>query len=480
MSRRILIVDATATNRIALKAVLSAARYDSVSTSSGAEGLASIRVQAPDTVLVNGKLPDMTCAEFCNGMKVLLGDSMPPVIAMLDDCSPQDRLEVLQAGADKILTHPVDRGWVLTNLRALLRSHETLAELKRRIKTASQLGFADDSVAFQSPSTCLAIVSSDRTRMATISRSLREHGQHNVRLMSPEAAIVAADDTETAPELFVLSPGTETEDCLSLIAELRTRRGTRRAAILVEYDPADRVFAARALDQGVSDLLRDDCCAQERMLRIDRQLKAKRCSDALRAAVDASLILAAHDPLTGLFNRRYALRYLKDLSNLSHSGGRGCGQLLLDVDFFKSINDTHGHAAGDFVLKQIASRLLDNVREGDLLARFGGEEFLVALPDCSLDEARIAGERLRAAIAGAPVSLPDGSHARVTLSVGAVCGEGDPDRMLEQADGALYRAKGAGRNRVVAVEYSNVRPDTDSESSSQKTHLTDLPQSNAI
>ncbi|SHJ65852.1 two-component system, cell cycle response regulator [Palleronia salina] len=451
MPRRILIVEPTATHRIALKAALVAAHYEVRAVATGQEGIRNLRGDMPDAVIINGCLPDLTIDNFCVATAALGKDVAPPVLAIIDEDTTAARLAVLGGGASTVLLRPIDRGWLLTHLRSLLRCHETRAELRRRIDTAAQFGFSEDPGAFTRPAR-LAIVGGDSQHRTAMARALRRRSVDEVTLMTPTDAISASEEAERAPEVFLLCPAIDSESTLTLIAELRSRRGARRASIAAQYEPGDRAFAARALDQGVNGVIRSDASPEELNLRILRHIRIKRQTDALRDSVDANLMMAAHDPLTGLFNRRYGMRYLSNLAKQPHSQDRGYGQILMDVDLFKTVNDTHGHAAGDQVLRQIARRLQDNVREGDLLARYGGEEFLVALPDCSIEEARIAAERLRVAICGAPMTLPGGSRIQVTLSIGVACGREAPDALLERADRALYAAKAAGRNRVALAD----------------------------
>ena len=160
------------------------------------------------------------------------------------------------------------------------------------------------------------------------------------------------------------------------------------------------------------------------------------------------------DPLTALHNRRYLSSHLDTLFEESADRGRALSVLLIDVDRFKAINDTHGHDAGDDVLRELAFRLRRNIRGIDLACRHGGEEFVVVMPDKSLDSGYLIGERLRQCIAAAPFVV--GAHNRpvnVTASMGvsALKYENDtPDLILKRADQALYCAKRDGRNRVVS------------------------------
>lgn len=164
--------------------------------------------------------------------------------------------------------------------------------------------------------------------------------------------------------------------------------------------------------------------------------------------------LASSDPLTGVPNRRHFEERSAQIIAAREATGRSVAVLMLDVDHFKKINDTHGHPIGDEVLKVVARRCREALRERDLFARFGGEEFIALLAAPTADEVPATAERLRSAISGAPVHV-GGLRIEVTVSVGGAMGEalpGSDARLLEQlvarADEALYQAKADGRNRV--------------------------------
>jgi len=166
---------------------------------------------------------------------------------------------------------------------------------------------------------------------------------------------------------------------------------------------------------------------------------------------------AVTDALTGLPNRRYLDERLDEELGRVRRYGKPFTLLMLDIDHFKAINDTHGHAAGDAVLRRLAGVLLAQLREVDFVARYGGEEFTLILPETDTDGGRLVGERICGAIGATPFPLPDGATLAVTASVGVVtCPQGglNAAELLEHGDAALYAAKLAGRNRVVA--YSDM------------------------
>jgi diguanylate cyclase (GGDEF)-like protein len=164
--------------------------------------------------------------------------------------------------------------------------------------------------------------------------------------------------------------------------------------------------------------------------------------------------LASYDELTQTLNRRAMIDRAQNELSRARRRHEPFALALVDLDSFKRINDSAGHAAGDAVLREIARRLAAAVRASDDVGRWGGEEFLVLLPGAAAPEAMRAGERLRAQIAASPIALPDGAPREVTISVGVVATDGrcpaafDLDRLLDAADKALYRAKAEGRNAV--------------------------------
>jgi diguanylate cyclase (GGDEF)-like protein len=170
--------------------------------------------------------------------------------------------------------------------------------------------------------------------------------------------------------------------------------------------------------------------------------------------------LATHDPLTALLNRRAFLDQGTMLLAGAARTRRPVAAMMLDIDHFKSINDTYGHGAGDQVLISFATTLRGCLREGDVLGRHGGEEFAVLLADCTQEDAERIAERVRAAFAATPIDLYDGRRAAATVSIGLAVADAPPyevEHLLSQADKALYAAKTAGRDRVALVETDHVQ-----------------------
>jgi diguanylate cyclase (GGDEF)-like protein len=160
---------------------------------------------------------------------------------------------------------------------------------------------------------------------------------------------------------------------------------------------------------------------------------------------------ATTDDLTGLYNHRFLVDSLGQQVALAERLGAPLAILMLDIDHFKQLNDTHGHHAGDLALSAFARTLISNVRRADLAARYGGEEFVVVMPTTSAGEAFVVAEKIRLAVAATDVRLPDGHAVRLSVSIGVAAYPENTKRagdLFSLADEALYRAKRAGRQRT--------------------------------
>ncbi|MGA9900317.1 MAG: GGDEF domain-containing protein [Terriglobales bacterium] len=188
--------------------------------------------------------------------------------------------------------------------------------------------------------------------------------------------------------------------------------------------------------------------------RLIIMLTASALSLAVVARGQKLLQLATSDPLTGLFNRAYVDdRFAIELSR-ARRYGKPLTIAVIDADRFKSLNDTHGHSAGDLVLRKIGAVLRDSFRQSDTAGRYGGEEFVVILPETDIDTAQRKLESLRELVAGTPVALPArGAKVQVTISAGLASFPQDGDdtaRLFALADDRMFQAKKEGRNRVIA------------------------------
>lgn len=454
MSGRVLVVDDAATNRISLKAQLTAACYTVAQAASGVEALAAARREAPDVVVMGVRMPGMDGIAACARLKTDPATRAVPVILIASAADQALRLRALGAGADDLLHRPVDETALKARLRNLLREKAMDDELALRAQTCRALGLAEEAAPPPLPEAPIRIevVCAAPRACHAVRRALAPLLKARIDCLSPRRALAARNAGDGPEVVIVLPDGGTGRDVLAVLPDLRSRSATRNSAILALLDGGpDGALAAAALDLGANDYAAVDTDPEEIALRVRGLIRRKRTSDQLRASVADGLRMAMIDPLTGLYNRRYAQHHLDGMASRAATVRGSYALMLLDIDRFKAINDRYGHAAGDFVLTETARRLSDNLRGIDMLSRHGGEEFLAALPDTTAEEARIAAERLRRIVADTPFAPPGQPPLPVTLSVGVAMGGPDPTsvaRVLADADRALYDSKHGGRNLV--------------------------------
>ncbi|MFQ6548697.1 diguanylate cyclase [Aestuariibius sp. 2305UL40-4] len=457
MSGKILVVDDIATNRIVLKVKLTASLYDIIPCLDMAEAKRALKSQRPDLIVVNLDLPEGEGLTLCQLVRSNPAMAEIPIVGIVDPGPCQRKLDALRLGVDEVLERPVEEALLLARIRSLLRARDASAELRMREDTQRALGFAEPVTTFRQPSH-VALVS-DRSGVAKAWEvTLVDKRQYYRASVMTLTEAVAADGID----VFLLDGrGHDRHATLRLLSELQSRTHTRHAATILCISDDDPEFAAMALDLGANDLLIAGFTDTELLLRVDAQARRKAQRDRLRDGVRTGLEAALTDPLTGLHNRRYAMSHLSRMAEDARSLGRDYAVMMIDIDHFKRINDRYGHPVGDAVLVALAARLRKALRPEDMLARIGGEEFVVALPGASQVEACATAERLRKLIAACPIDLPEGGSLPMTTSIGvAMAWTTDTpgslsEALVGRADEALYRSKADGRNKVTLFETSD-------------------------
>jgi two-component system cell cycle response regulator len=453
MTARVLVVDDILSNVKLLEAKLTAEYFEVITAFNGLECLAKMDQGAPDIVLLDVMMPGMDGFEVCRRIKSNPKTAHVPVVMVTALDQPSDRVTGLDAGADDFLTKPVDDAALFARVRSLVRLKMMTDELRMRESTGQGMGLIDPAE---------TLIENNQSGRILVIEDRAESVAWFASALTPKHEVASADTFEEALvrvkggdfDLIVVSLGMRGFDGLRLCSQLRSLPEGRHVPILVVVSDGDRRKLTQALEMGVNDYLTRPVDKNELVARVRTQLRKKRYADRLRHNVQLSLEMAITDQLTGLHNRRYMSRHLDTLLGNAKRNGRPLAFVIMDIDFFKQVNDTHGHDIGDEVLREFASRISANVRGIDLACRYGGEEFVVAMPDTDMAFACNIAERLRQSIETTPVKISrDPGALNITISIGiARCeGEGDTaERLLHRADQALYRAKRTGRNKVVA------------------------------
>jgi two-component system, cell cycle response regulator len=453
MSARVLVVDDVPANVKLLEARLSAEYFDVTTAYSGADALAVCERAECDIVLLDVMMPDMDGFEVCRMLKSNPVTHHIPVVMVTALDQPSDRVKGLEAGADDFLTKPVTDVALVSRVRSLARLKMVTDELRMRALTSKEIGI-------QGPERA-AVTETGRGGRVLIVDDRKSSYERMVEVLTAEHAVdVEADPREALfhaaegnYDLLIVSLGLQDFDGLRLCSQVRSLERTRNVPILAVSEADNNQRLVRGLEIGVNDYLIRPIDKNEMLARVRTQIKKKRYTERLRDNVQMSIEMAITDALTGLFNRRYMETHLSALVEQAATRGKPLAAFIVDIDFFKAVNDSHGHDAGDDVLREFALRIRKSIRNIDLACRYGGEEFVIVMPETDMAVATMVAERLRRRIASEPFAIQQGAqNLDVTISIGIASLDGPDDNaaaMLKRADTALYRAKRDGRNRVV-------------------------------
>ncbi|MFN7056152.1 PleD family two-component system response regulator [Hyphomonas sp.] len=453
MSARILVVDDIEANRRLLQAKLEAQYHTVLLAGSGPQALQVARAELPEIILLDVMMPGMDGYEVCRRLKADPVTSWIPVVMVTALSEIEDRVKGLEAGAEDFLTKPVDDFLLMSRISVLMRYNAVASELRQREASGMRSGAMEEVSRDEIDRPSRVFIVDDDARSSTrIANMLRSQGHKATTLLEAgEMGDLAAERVD----VVILSLFCRSFDPLKLCAHFKVNPLTRSISVVLVCDPDDRAAALKGLEIGASDMITVPVDRQELTARIRTQTRRTRYIDILRKRVDRGLELSVIDQLTGLHNRRYMMGQLQQFMARAARGGEPLSLMMADIDHFKRVNDTYGHAAGDDVLREMGQRFLANVRPKDIVCRTGGEEFVVVMPDTPGDKARAAAERIRHAVAAAGFSLPgSGVTLDVTVSAGVSTLQGPEDTMddlLNRADSALYQAKSGGRNRVESI-----------------------------
>lgn len=459
MSARILIVDDTPLNVKLLAAKLARDYYIVSLAHNGAEALASLEKEKPDIILLDAMMPEMDGFETCRRIKANPSTAHIPVVMITALSDVADRVKGLEAGADDFLTKPINDIALMARVRSLLRLKSIMDEWRSRDTTSqsgNQAPVEDPILAGRSGGNVL-ILEDNNWERNILEKSLATMSAHVTFCSTVTEAADLAHKGDF--DLVFASTELQKEDGLLICPQLRTHEQTRQLPILLLAHESEMTRIAKGLDLGANDYLIRPIDANELLARTRTQLRQKRHYERLRNNYEQTLSLALTDPLTGAFNRRYLDSHFPRLISRHSTLHESLAIVMMDIDHFKNVNDTHGHAAGDAVLKELINRTIQALRPTDLVVRTGGEEFAIIMLETNLEMGKIIGSRLRERIIQQPFTINETLQLTVTVSMGVACLKPEDmaqdhsgQNVFERADAALYKAKQSGRNCVVAED----------------------------
>jgi len=300
----------------------------------------------------------------------------------------------------------------------------------------------------------ILIADDDKITRALLSRWSKRWGYEVVTAEDGEEAyeLLIADEEIQICVLDWLMPKMSGPEVCKKLRAARTEPYVYTTLLTSKTETDDVV---EGLQAGADDYIHKPCHPLELEVRLRVGRRLVELQQRVIQTREELRFEASHDGLTHLLNRRAIMHRLEKELVVAQAGGGPVSVVMMDLDHFKSVNDTHGHQAGDAVLREIPRRLASVLRENDYPGRYGGEEFLIVLADCGIHSAVEIARRVRKEIAEKPVSIDRGA-LQVTASLGVASTEFaanlDVDMLIKAADAALYRSKEAGRNRVTNAD----------------------------
>lgn len=457
MSARVLVVESIAANAELLEALLLQQYYEVLIANRGSDAIELCRSGQVDILLLEVQLPDMDGFEVCRRLKDDAATSNIPVIMLTAFERPEDRINGLEAGADDYFIKPVKDRVLLSRIKSLSHFKTVSDELFRQsgigadieverqveAKLSARLGGGDGAAR-------LLVVDEDQAAAARLCMVLRDDFFVDSCHEPTEAVLKALENDY---DTIIISASSAHADVLKFCAQLRAIEKTRHIPIILVVDEDEGAVVVSALELGVNDYLMRPIEKLELHTRLRTQIKRKCYNELLRQSLHQAATRSVTDSLTGLHNRHYLERHMSIFLARAENRNRPLSVVMFDFDHFKTVNEQFGRDAGDQVLREFAARLRKIVRNMDVICRYGGEEFVIVLPDASAETGALVAERVRKMVAEQPFLVGADQHkAQVTISAGISqlrVKDDDCETLFARAEAAMFRAKSSGRNRVV-------------------------------
>ncbi len=450
----ILIVDDDPTNVKLLAAKLGDADYTILKAYGGQEALEVAQRQSPGLVLLDVMMPGLNGFDVTAQLKQSPQTADIPIILVTALDGSDNKTKGLEAGADDFLNKPVHTAELKARVKSLLRMKRYSDQLKARAftkeMTLSPLNDEETVAELRLPT---LLIVEDSASDAKLIRSLLNNLPCTILTAQSgeEALSICRNRKVDVMILDLMLPGL---DGYEVVKQIKEKAATQAIQIIVVTSLQDIDSKVKGFEFGVDDFLVKPIHFNEFLARVNSLLKKKAYHDKLMGSFEAAVQAAITDKLTGIYNSGYFQIYLKNELKRADRHRHSLSLLLLDIDDFKTVNDRYGHLAGDTVLQAIAALIGGSIRDIDLLARFGGDEFAIILPYTHQESAVAIAERIRRAVTQHAVTVNDQTSLNISLSIGVAeyaIGAETAQEMIQKADQALYAAKSDGKNKVCLV-----------------------------
>jgi two-component system cell cycle response regulator len=459
-NEKILIVDDDPTNVKLLAAKLGDADYTIIKAYSGDQALQKARNESPDLVLLDIIMPAMNGFEVTARLRNCAETADIPIILVTALDGSDNKTRGLEAGADDFLNKPVHTAELKARVRSLLRLKRYGDQLKARAHATGMVlsPFSSDDALTDLRLPHLLIVEDSPADAKLIKHLLNSLACCISTAQSGEEALSICNNHKIDVMILdMLLPGL---DGYEVARRIKEAAATQSIQIIVVTSLQDIESKIKGFEFGVDDYLVKPFNFNEFRARVNSLIKKKAYHDKLMGNFEVAVHAAITDKLTGVYNNGYFQHYLKNELRRADRHHHPVSLLMLDIDDFKLVNDRHGHLAGDNLLKEIAAKLDQSIREIDSLARFGGDEFAIILPYTPKEAAAAIAERIRVEFENLTVALAGQLSLRISVSIGVAeyaPGVDTASDVIQKADKALYTAKFNGKNRVCSAgELSSV------------------------
>jgi two-component system cell cycle response regulator len=455
--KKVLIVDDSPVTIALFDRMLSNGRFQTSRAADGREAMEKAFAEHPDVILMDIMMPEMNGFEAARRLKSDTRTRDIPIILITAMDDPENKQASLEAGAEDFIFKPVKRPELLARVSSMIVLKEYRDQVAIRDRSQESLILRQDGeeTAEESPGPAplVLLVEDNEGDVRLVRHFLKDVPLHIKRTASGREAVKLAHSGEV--DLILLDLVLPDLDGFEVCRRIRESEAGRSTPIIVITCLDDLDSKVKCIELDTDDFLIKPIIGRELQARVKVLLEKKRQLDRLRSHYEAAVNSSVVDWLTGVYNHGYLKKFLDLELRKSSRHGYPVSLIMIDIDDFKRCNDTHGHTVGDAILKELAHLLKRSVRDVDLVARYGGDEFAVVLPYSDRQGAILTAQRIDRAVKTHDFATKSAAHPpRITVSMGVASfpfDAGQVEDLIRSSDLRLYGAKQGGKNQISAA-----------------------------